>query len=77
MPLSPLQPELLGLVQHVKAYERLTAKAALTGSRDDALTALAANPLVPSFGVATRLLDAILEANRAELPRFFPPREVA
>jgi len=72
LPQAPLQPELLGLVQHVKAYERLAANAALSGSRDEALKALAANPLVPSFGVATELLGAILEANRADLPRFFP-----
>jgi 6-phospho-beta-glucosidase len=72
LPLAPLEPELLGLVEHVKAYERLTVDAALSGSRESALKALATNPLVPSYGVARPLLDAILEANRAHLPRFFP-----
>jgi 6-phospho-beta-glucosidase len=72
LPLAPLQPELLGLVEQAKAYERLTVEAALTGSRAAALKALLANPLVPSFGVAAPLLDAILEANRRHLPRFFP-----
>jgi 6-phospho-beta-glucosidase len=71
MPLAPLAPELLGLVQHAKAYERLTVDAAGTGRRDIALKALATNPLVPSYGVAAPLLDALLEANRMHLPRFF------
>jgi 6-phospho-beta-glucosidase len=70
--LGPLAPELLGLVHQAKAYERLAAGAAVTGSRDLALKALLANPLVPSFGVATELLDALLEANHHHLPRFFP-----
>jgi 6-phospho-beta-glucosidase len=75
-PLSvdPLQPELLGLVEHAKAYERLAVEASLSGSRDAALKALMANPLVPSFGVAGPLLDTLLEANRSHLPRFFPRR---
>ena len=33
----PLAPELLGLVQHAKAYERLTVEAALSGDRAVAL----------------------------------------
>jgi len=70
--LDPLQPEMLGLVQQVKAYERLTVKAAMDGDREAALKALLANPLVARFNVARPLLDALLEANRAHLPRFFP-----
>jgi 6-phospho-beta-glucosidase len=69
--LAPLSPEILGLVEHVKAYERLTVLAALSGRREIALRALMTNPLVPSYGVAAPLLDALLEANRAHLPRFF------
>jgi 6-phospho-beta-glucosidase len=72
VPLGALAPELLGLVQQVKAYERLTARAAMTGSPDLALKALLANPLVPGYEVAAGLLDAILVANRSHLPRFFP-----
>jgi len=72
--LDPLQPEMLGLVQQVKAYERLTVKAAIDGDREAALKALLANPLVARFNVARPLLDALLEANRAHLPRFFPAR---
>jgi len=70
-PLDPLPPEMLGLVQQLKAYERLTVKAAIDGDRDAALKALVANPLVAHYNVARRLLDALLEANRTHLPRFF------
>jgi 6-phospho-beta-glucosidase len=69
---SPLAPEMLGLVQQVKAYERLTVRAAIDGDRSAALKALLANPLVGRYSVATGLLDALLEANRHHLPRFFP-----
>jgi len=68
---DPLAPELLGLVQQVKAYARLTVDAAIHGDRRSALKALLANPLVGRYNVATALLDALLEANRRHLPRFF------
>jgi 6-phospho-beta-glucosidase len=68
---EPLAPELLGLVQQVKAYERLAVQAAVHGDRKAALKALLANPLVARYNVATALLDALLEANRPHLPRFF------
>lgn len=71
-PLLPLSPELLGLVQHAKAYERLTVRAAMSGDRTVALKALATNPLVRDYGTAGPLLDALLDANRQHLPRFFP-----
>jgi 6-phospho-beta-glucosidase len=69
--LEALPPEMLGLVQQVKAYERLTVRAAVDGDRNAALLALMANPLVGRYNVARPLLDALLEANRAHLPRFF------
>jgi 6-phospho-beta-glucosidase len=68
---APLAPEMLGLVQAVTAYEVLTIAAARTGDRRIALRALLANPLVRQWDVAVPLLDALLEANRALLPRFF------
>ena len=68
---AALHPEMLDLIRRVKAYERLTIRAALSGDRSLALEALTANPLVPA-GVAGPLLDALLEANRALLPQFFP-----
>ena len=69
---APLAPEMHGLVAHVKAYERLTIRAAMSGSRQDALLALVANPLIPDIDTAEPLLDALLEVNRVHLPRFFP-----
>jgi 6-phospho-beta-glucosidase len=70
-PQRPLPPEMLGLVEQVKAYERLTVRAAVTGDRDVALQALMANPLVRSYDVACPLLDALLDAHREHLPQFF------
>ena len=72
VPLPPLAPEIRGLVQAVKAYEELTVLAATTGDRGVALRALMANPLVADWSVAAPLLDAVLDANRAFLPAFFP-----
>jgi 6-phospho-beta-glucosidase len=62
---------MLGLVEQVKAYERLTVAAAVSGDRKMALRALMANPLVPSYDTAVPLLDALLEAHREHLPHFF------
>jgi 6-phospho-beta-glucosidase len=72
LPLTPLEPSILGLVQHVKAYERLAVQAATTGDQRTALLALLANPLVGRWVMAEELLGALLEANRELLPRFFP-----
>ncbi len=71
LPLAPLAPEMRGIVQAIKAYENLAIEAALSGDRRVALRALLANPLVADYDVAAPLLDALLEANRAYLPRFF------
>jgi 6-phospho-beta-glucosidase len=71
IPLAPLAPEMLGLVQHAKAYERLAIEAAVTGDRTMALKALMTNPLGPDADRAPELLDALLDANRGNLPRFF------
>jgi 6-phospho-beta-glucosidase len=72
LPQAPLAPELLGLVQQAKAYERLAVEAAVTGDRTVARKALLANPLVGDYRVAAPLLEALLAASRAYLPRFFP-----
>lgn len=69
---EPLAPEILGLVQQMKAYERLAVQAAESGSRTIALKALMSNPLVADYDVAAPMLDDILNVNREYLPRFFP-----
>ncbi len=67
----PMPPAMLDLVREVKAFERLAIRAALSGDREDVRAALSAHPLVgPRIGDVGPLLDALLEANRAYLPRF-------
>ncbi|MFJ9909343.1 6-phospho-beta-glucosidase [Streptomyces sp. NPDC101152] len=70
-PVPLLPPEMLGLVQAVTAYETLTVEAVLTADRTVARRALVAHPLVRQWDRAEPLLDALLEANRPHLPRFF------
>ncbi|HZT93932.1 MAG TPA: 6-phospho-beta-glucosidase [Gaiellaceae bacterium] len=60
LPQPPLAPELLGLVQHVAAYERLTVSAALTGDPADARKALLAHPLVGQVELVEGLLDRLV-----------------
>jgi 6-phospho-beta-glucosidase len=62
-PLTTSPPELhqLGLMQQVKAVERHTIAAAVTGSREEALLAFALHPLVDSVSVARKLLDGYVE----------------
>ena len=67
----PLAPELLGLTQHVSAYERLAAQAAVAGDRDLVYKALLAHPLVGQVPAAEELTERLLEADREHLPRFF------
>jgi 6-phospho-beta-glucosidase len=69
---KPLTPEMHGLVEAVRAYDALAIQAAMSGDRRVALRALLANPLVAQWSDAEPLLDALLEANRQHLPRFFP-----
>ncbi len=49
--------EAQGLILQVRASERAAIDAALSGSRQLAIRALALHPLVPSVDVATRILD--------------------
>jgi 6-phospho-beta-glucosidase len=60
-----------GLMRAVKAYEKLTVRAAINGDRDIALAALMAHPLVGDYDKAAPMLSEMLEANRQYLPRFF------
>jgi 6-phospho-beta-glucosidase len=61
---APVQAEMLGLMQQVKAVERLVLTA--SGSRDATLAwrAIAAHPFVDSVAVARQLFDRY----RAEIP---------
>ncbi len=57
---APLAPELLGLIQHVAAYERLTAEAAVSGDLAVAKKALLAHPLIGQNALADVLLERLL-----------------
>jgi 6-phospho-beta-glucosidase len=57
---EPLAPELLGLVQHVAAYERLTVEAATTRDPVVARKALLAHPLIGQVDKVDALLDSLL-----------------
>jgi 6-phospho-beta-glucosidase len=60
LPQPPLAPELLGLVQHVAAYERLAVEAAVTGDALIARKALLAHPLIGQWETADELLERLL-----------------
>jgi 6-phospho-beta-glucosidase len=66
----PLAPELLGLVQHVAAYERLAVEAALSGEREVVHKALLTHPLVGQLPQADVLTDLLLTTGREHLPQF-------
>jgi 6-phospho-beta-glucosidase len=57
---SPLAPELLGLIQHVAAYERLAVEAAVTRDPAVAYRALLTHPLIGQDALAEQLLGALL-----------------
>ena len=60
LPQQPLAPELLGLVQHVAAYERLTVSAALSRDPVDARKALLTHPLIGQLELVDGLLDRLV-----------------
>jgi len=60
LPQAPLAPELLGLVQHVAAYERLTVEAATTRDHVAARKALLAHPLIGQVEMVDGLVDALV-----------------
>ena len=55
----------------MKAFERLVCEAAVTGSRDLAVTALNMNPLCASDSDAVAVVDELLEAHKKYLSQFF------
>ena len=67
---APLAPELLGLTQHVAAYERLAASAAVTGDRVLVYKALLAHPLVGQVPHVEELTDRLLTEGSEHLPQF-------
>jgi 6-phospho-beta-glucosidase len=66
---DPGIPYIKGMMQAVKAYEKLTVKAAVNGGRADAIAALMVHPLIGDFDKIKPLLDEMFEANAQYLPK--------
>jgi 6-phospho-beta-glucosidase len=58
----------VGLVKMLGEYQALTAEAAWSGNRKDAIRALASNPLVFSLHKAEAIYDEMATAHRRFLP---------
>ncbi len=76
LPMGPLPTAVAGLLHALQAYDELAVEAAMTGSRQKALQAMLANPLIHSHELAERLLDELMEAHKAHLPQFSPAESV-
>jgi 6-phospho-beta-glucosidase len=70
LPQGPVAPELLGLMQHVAAYERLAVQAAMSGDPAIVRKALLTHPLIAQHAPADELVERLLEADAEHLPRF-------
>jgi 6-phospho-beta-glucosidase len=57
-------------MQHVAAYERLAADAAVSGDPVLARKALLTHPLVGQHPLSDELVERLLDAGAAHLPRF-------
>jgi 6-phospho-beta-glucosidase len=64
----PLPHSVLGITHQLAEYQMLAAKAGWDGTRDDAVRAMVAHPLVPSLTVAEMLYDEMAVAQAAWLP---------
>jgi 6-phospho-beta-glucosidase len=65
LPQTPLAPELLGLAQHVAAYERLAAQASAAQDLELARKALLAHPLIGQHALVDELLEPLLAPQEA------------
>ncbi|MDR2803949.1 MAG: 6-phospho-beta-glucosidase [Treponema sp.] len=59
-----------GLVTLIKSFEQLAVEAAVEGSYDKAILALAINPLTPNEETAKKIVDELLIAHKNYLPQF-------
>ena len=66
--MGPLPRHVAGLVEMLGEYQALTAEAAWSGTRTDAIRALASHPLVFSLHTAQTLYDEMAAAHRQFLP---------
>lgn len=59
-----------GLINQIKSFEILAAKAAVEGSYSDVIQALTINPLMTSDTLAQTIIDEMLVAHKKYLPQF-------
>jgi 6-phospho-beta-glucosidase len=69
LPSRSLPRHVRGLVEMLGEYQSLAAEAAWSGSREDAVRALCANPLVLNVDLSDRLYAALAAAHRPYLPQ--------
>lgn len=67
-PSPPLPAHVVGLIKMLGEHQHATADAAWSGTRRDAIRALATHPWVLSLDVSERLYDEMAAAHRAYLP---------
>lgn len=72
MPLTigELPPQVNGLVQQIKSFERVSCEAAVTGDRNKAILAMTIHPFVQSQDKAKAIFEDMLEAHKDYLPQF-------
>ena len=71
LPAEPLPDACFGLLAQVKAYEKLTAEAAVSGDRNAAYQALLAHPLGPTADKIAEVLEDLLQTHKRHLPQFW------
>ena len=69
-PVNYHNDHITGLVQSVKAYEKLAVSAGVSGNYSDAIGALITHPLVGDYALSKAVLDEMLSANAVHLPQF-------
>ena len=62
---------LVGIIQTLKAIERIVIDAAVSGDYGKMLVAMTINPLIADDRLAKKLLDEMLKVNKEYLPNFF------
>ena len=67
LPVTPLPPDLAGLITHTWGYEELALDAALRGGRDRVYRALLAHPLIGQHEYADALADKLIASGREHL----------
>ena len=67
LPVTPLAPDLAGLIAHVWGYEELALEAAVKGGRDRVYRALLAHPLIGQHEYADALADKLIASGRDHL----------